>query len=226
MSQEDRRFPNEPAEYRARREELCRAEADLRDQAERVAALRRELPLGGKVYKDYAFERVGPDGSIETVRLSGLFSPGKSTLVVYSYMFGPAMEAPCPLCTSLIDGFDAQAPHVRDRVDMVVVAKSHIERVMDFAVSRGWRRVPLLSSSKNSYNADYWGEDAEENQLPMINVFVKREDGVYHFWGSELLYAASEGQPRHVDLLWPLWNILDLTPEGRGTDWYPKLKYA
>ncbi len=155
MNQEDRSFPNEPTDYRARREELRRAEADLRDQVERVAALRRELPLGGRVPEDYVFERI-----------------------------------------------------------------------MDFAVARGWSRVPLLSSSKNSYNTYYWGEDAEEHQMPMLNVFVERDDGVYHSWGSELLYAASEGQPRHVDLLWALWNILDLTPEGRGTDWYPKLEYA
>jgi len=31
--------------------------------------------------------------------------------------------------------------------------------------------------------------------------------------------------PRHVDPIWPLWNLFDFTPEGRGTNWYPKLSY-
>ena len=225
MSLHDKRFPNESDRYRGARDELLKAEAELRAQVERVAEQRRKLPLGGKLKEDYVFERIGANGSPESVKLSELFSPGKDTLAVYSYMFGPKMEAPCPLCTSIIDGFDGEAPHVRDQIDMVVVAKSPIERIEKIAESRKWDSIPLLSSNKNSYNTDYFGEDAEENQMPMLNVFVKKDDGIHHFWGSELLYAPSEGNTRHVDLLWPLWNILDLTPEGRGTDWFPKLSY-
>ncbi len=221
----DRRFPNESDDYRGARDELLKAEADLRTHIEKVAEQRRKLPLSGKVKEDYVFERVGKTGSTGSVRLSDLFSPGKNTLAVYSYMYGPTMEAPCPMCTSIIDGFDAEAPHVRDRINMVVVAKSPIERIMDFAQGRHWNRIPLLSSNKNSYNADYWAEDAEGNQMPMLNVFVKKDDDIYHFWGSELLYGPTGGETRHVDALWPLWNLFDLTPEGRGTDWYPKLSY-
>ena len=225
MSLHDKRFPNESDDYRSARDELLKAEAHLRAHIEKVAEQRRKLPLGGKVKEDYVFERIGKTGSVESVKLSDLFSPGKDTLAVYSYMYGPKMEAPCPMCTSIIDGFDAEAPHVRDRINMVVVAKSAIERIMDVARGRHWNKIPLFSSAKNSYNTDYWVEDAEGNQMPMLNVFVKKDDDIYHFWGSELLYAPTDGQTRHVDSLWPLWNLFDLTPEGRGTDWYPKLSY-
>jgi predicted dithiol-disulfide oxidoreductase (DUF899 family) len=221
----DKRFPNESPAYRSARNELLRAEVELRAHVEKVAEQRRRLPASGKVKEDYVFERMRPDGAVESVRLSELFAPGKDSLVVYSFMYGPKAEAACPSCTSLIDGFDATAPHILQRVNMVVVAKSPIERIVDHARGRGWSRIPLLSSHKNSYNTDYWAEDEDENQMPMVNVFTRRDDGVHHFWGSELLYARLDGHPRHVDLLWPLWNICDLTPDGRGTDWYPKLSY-
>jgi predicted dithiol-disulfide oxidoreductase (DUF899 family) len=141
-------------------------------------------------------------------------------------MYGPDMDDACPMCTSLIDGFEANTAHINDRVNMVVVAKSPIGRIVDYAQGRGWHNVALLSSNKNSYNIDYWAEDEAGNQMPMINVFVRKSDGINHFWGSELLYAKVDGQPRHVDLLWPIWNIFDLTPEGRGSEWYPKLSYS
>jgi predicted dithiol-disulfide oxidoreductase (DUF899 family) len=128
----------------------------------------------------------------------------------------------------MLDGLEGQVTHLRERVSLAVVARSPIARVMEFAKSRGWDRLPLISSAGNSYNRDYFGEDEKGSQWPMANVFVKRPDGVHHFWGSELLYAKNaDGQEgRHVDLLWPLWNVLDLTPEGRGSDWHPKLSYA
>jgi len=221
----DKRFPNESESYRSARDELLRAEVELRAHVEKVAAQRRRLPVGGRLKEDYLFERMGPGGNVEQVRLSELFAPGKDSLVIYSFMYGPTARAACPSCTSLIDGFDATAPHMLQRVNMVVVAKSPVARITEFARDRGWSRIPLLSSHQNTYNADYWAEDEAENQMPMVNVFARRDGGIYHFWGSELLYAGLEGHPRHVDLLWPLWNIFDLTPEGRGADWYPKLSY-
>jgi predicted dithiol-disulfide oxidoreductase (DUF899 family) len=225
MGVHERRFPAENPQYRQARDRLLKAEIELREQIERVARERRSLPPGGAVKEDYRFEALADDGSVESVRLSELFAPGKPSLVVYSYMYGPKMKSPCPLCTSIIDGLNASAPHVTQRVNLVVVAKSPIERIMEFAGTRNWDKIRLLSSQRNSYNSDYWAEDPEEKQWPMLNVFTRRQDGIYHFWGAELLYAGGEGQPRHVDLLWPLWNIFDLTPDGRGSDWYPKLSY-
>jgi predicted dithiol-disulfide oxidoreductase (DUF899 family) len=224
------RFPNESSEYRASRDQLLQAEIGLRRQLEDVAALRRTLPLGGKVKEDYVFEEGDPDGhgTKRPVRLSELFRSGKDTLILYSYMFGPAMRQPCTSCTSILDGLNGTAPHATDRINFAVVAKSPIERILDVARERGWRNHHLLSSAGNSYNIDYHGEDDKGNQLPALNVFVRRPDGIYHTYCTELLFAPSEpGQDgRHVDLIWPLWNLFDYTPEGRGTDWYPKLAYG
>jgi predicted dithiol-disulfide oxidoreductase (DUF899 family) len=125
-----------------------------------------------------------------------------------------------------VDGLNSNAPHVTQRVNLVAVAKSPIERFMTFARGRGWDKIRLLSSNKNTYNRDYFGEDEKESQWPMANVFVKRGDAIHHTWGSELIDVKFPGgNERHVDIVWPLWNLFDWTPEGRGTDWYPKLQY-
>jgi predicted dithiol-disulfide oxidoreductase (DUF899 family) len=131
------------------------------------------------------------------------------------------------MCTSILDSFNGAAPHVRDRVNFVVVARAPIEKMRDWARSRHWTNLRLLSSGKNSYNADYFAESPKSGQMPAINVFTKRDDGIYHTYNTELYYVPAEpGQhPRHADLLWPLWNIFDLTPDGRGTDWWPKYSY-
>jgi predicted dithiol-disulfide oxidoreductase (DUF899 family) len=224
-------FPNESASYRQARDELLAAEMELRRKIEDVAERRRRLPVGGRIPEDYEFDEAvrGAGGSerARPVRLSGLFAPGQSTLLLYSYMYGPDMATPCTSCTSILDGLDGEAPHVCDRVGFAVVAKSPIDRVRQVARERGWRNLRLLSSSRSSYNHDYHGETDAGEQMPMLNVFVKRDDGIYHSYATELLYAPLDaGQDmRHVDLIWPLWNLFDLTPGGRGTSWYPKLSY-
>jgi predicted dithiol-disulfide oxidoreductase (DUF899 family) len=218
-------FPNEPREYRDARAELLAAEDDLRAAVERVATKRRALPLGGLVPTDYVFEELA-NGQARKVRLSELFPAGKDTLFLYSFMYGPKSEHPCPLCTSFLDGLDAQVQHLSQRIGVAVVAKSPIGRVVDFARGRGWSRLRLVSAHGTTYQADYLGEDEKQNQWPMANVFVEKPDGVHHFWGSELLYAKGPGDSRHIDMLWPLWNVLDLTPGGRGADFYPQLSYA
>jgi len=217
-------FPNESPEYRKARDELLKAEVDLRARIERVAAMRKELPLGGLVAEDYAFEAVDDHGRVKTVRLSDLFEGTKTSLFVYSFMYGPNMDNPCPMCSSIIDGLNGNAHHISERVNLAVVARSPIERIMEFAKERHWNRLRLLSCANNSYGLDYFGEDAKGNQMPMANVFVKKDGSFHHFWGTDMLYAGLEGQPRHVDLMWPLWNVLDTTPEGRGEDWYPPLR--
>lgn len=218
------RFPNESADYRTARDELLAAESELRAQVERVAALRRELPRGGALKHDYVFEEL-VDGQVRPIQLSELFTPEKSTTLIYSFMYGPAMKQACPMCTSLLDALNGSAPDIRQRINFVVVAKSPIGRVMEHAEARGWNHLRLLSSHGTRYNADYYGENAEGSQRPMANVFVRDEQGIHHFWGSELCFAPAPGEPRHVDLLWPLWNVLDLTPGGRGGEWHPQLSY-
>ena len=221
-----KRFKNESPEYREAREKLLKSEIALREMTEAVARERRALPLGGKVAENYVFAEVAADGKARSVTMSELFAPGKDTLIVYNYMYGPKMAKPCVMCTSIVDALDASAPHVNDRMNIVVVAKSPIERIMEEARRRDWKRVRLLSSAKNSYNRDYFGEDEKESQWPMANVFVKRDGAIHHTWGSELIDVKFPGgNERHVDIIWPLWNLFDWTPEGRGTDWFPKLQY-
>jgi predicted dithiol-disulfide oxidoreductase (DUF899 family) len=215
-------FPGESETYRAARNELLEDEKALRRQIEAVAAKRRALPPGGEIPEDYAFDEPGG-----TARLSELFADGKDSLVIYSYMFGPLMEQPCGSCTSILDALDGETPHILQRTNLVVVARSPIERIMNFARERGWRNLRLLSSANNSYNRDYHAEDEYESQWPALNVFVRRGGKIHHWYNTELLYAKAEpGQDgRHVDMIWPLWNVFDLTPEGRGTDWNPQVKY-
>lgn len=225
------RFPQESSAYRTARDELLLAEIALRRQIENVAALRRALPLGGEVKEDYVFEQGdadlhGPDDARE-VRLSELFRDGKNSLIIYSFMFGPDMQHACPSCSSILDSWNGVAPHLLQRINLAIVAKSPIARIRDFAWHRRWMNLPLLSSSGNSYNTDYHGETNEAKQMPMLNVFTRRDGRIYHTYGTELMFLPSEsGQDaRHVDMAWPLWNMLDYTPEGRGTDWRPKLSY-
>jgi predicted dithiol-disulfide oxidoreductase (DUF899 family) len=244
-------FPGESAEYRAARNRLLDEEIELRRATERVATARRALPPGGVVPEDYVFQGAGPDGAPSEARLSELFAPGRDSLVVYSMMFPrdpsddrpgpeggqtallPLIEAPCPSCTALLDQLDGAAEHVSQHLNFVVVAKSPLPRLLAFAEERGWRRLRLLSSAGTTYNRDYLAETVEGFQRPMLNVF-HRDGGtagtsvtIRHFWGSELLYAPTDpGQePRHVGTLEPLWNLFDLTPEGRP-DWDEQLSYA
>lgn len=217
-------LPNETEEYRVARNALLDAEADLRTAVEAVAEKRRALPPGGAVPQDYAFTEWHDDGP-RTTRLSDLFAPGKESLILYSYMYGPQNETPCPACTSLLDGWNGIAPHVRARVNLAIVAGSPVERLRDIARQRHWTGFRLLSAQGTSYNTDYMGENLKGDPVPMCTVFQRTGDGIRHFWSSELLFAEASGHPRHMDQTWPLWTMLDLVPEGRGSDWGPRLSY-
>jgi predicted dithiol-disulfide oxidoreductase (DUF899 family) len=241
----DIRFPGESSEYRRERNRLLEAEIDLRRAIERVAAQRRALPPGGAVPDDYRFEEVADPGG--EVRFSELFDAGKDTLVIYSVMFPrfsgdtrpgpsggetarlPLAETPCPSCTSILDSLDGAVPHLAQRLNLAVVAKSPPERIRAFARERGWRHLRLLSSQNNGYNRDYLAETPEGEQVPILNVFVRGGDQLHHAWATELMFAPREEgeEPRHVDSIWPIWSVLDMTPEGRGdgSD-FPKLDYG
>jgi predicted dithiol-disulfide oxidoreductase (DUF899 family) len=239
------KFPGESAGYRAARDRLLEQEVELRRTMEAVAASRRSLPPGGMVPEDYLFDGAGADGALTLVRLSQLFEPGKRSLVIYSFMFPrdpedespgpptgqtallPLREGPCPSCTALLDQLDGAAGHAGQHTNLVVVAKAPLPRVLVFANERGWRYLRLLSSANNTYNRDYLAETSEGTQTPMLNVFQQDGEMIRHFWGSELFYAPTEpGQePRHVATLEPLWNLFDLTPEGRPPNWHEQLAY-
>ncbi len=157
-------FPGESAEYRAARDRLLEQEAELRRATEAVAAARRDLPLGGIVLEDYIFQGAGADGTPTDVWLSELFAPGKDTLAIYNFMFRrvPDDERPCPSCTQFLDSFDGAAEHIGQRVNLAVVAKAPLPRILAHAQDRGWRRLRLLSSAANTYNSDYLGRPRTE----------------------------------------------------------------
>ncbi|RAG81960.1 DUF899 domain-containing protein [Streptacidiphilus pinicola] len=226
------RFPGESEEYRAARERLLEAEVALRRQVEAVAQLRRGLPPGGEVSTDYIFEEWDEQTQApRQVRMSALFGRHE-TLFLYSHMFNPGetgtpLEAPCPLCTSIIDGIDGAVPHISQRIAFAVAAKAPIERLRGHGQRRGWRSARLLSSAHSTYNRDYLAETSDADQCAMATVFTRRDGAIRHAWSSELWFVPPEpGQnPRHVDFMWPLWSVLDRGPEGRGQDWWPELEY-
>lgn len=238
-------FPNESHAYRSARNRLLAAELELRRSMEALAVARRALPPGGEVPEDYPFQGRLADGSVGDVRLFDLFEGTKNSLAIYSFMFpraksddrpGPAGgataklpldEGPCPSCTALLDQLDGAVPHLNQRMNFAVVAKTSADRLLTFGEERGWRHLRLLSSAHNNYNRDYLGE-IDGSQYPMLNVFHRQGTSIRHFWGAELLYAPMDpGQDmRHVGTLEPLWNMLDLTPEGRGVGWDEQLQYG
>ena len=214
------RFPNEADEYRRARQQLLVEEIELRRNHERVAALRRQLPPGGEVARDYHF--VAEDGT--DVTLADLFGD-HDTLVVYSYMFGPQREAPCPMCTSLMGGFDHKIDDIRQRVAIAFTARSPIDRLISAKKARGWIDLPVFSDESGDYTRDYISPD--DGDVPGFTVFERRDGTIRHFWSDEISGdMADPGQdPRGGVEMDPLWFVLDTTRDGRGDTWYPKLTY-
>jgi predicted dithiol-disulfide oxidoreductase (DUF899 family) len=215
------RIPNESAEYRAARTALLAEEIELRRHIERVAAQRRALPQGAPVTGDYRFQ--GEEG---TTDLAGLFGD-KQTLVIYSYMFGPQRERPCPMCTNLLGAWEGNAADIGQKVSLVVVARSPIDRLIAWKKERGWRNLRLYSDLNGAYSRDFRAIATDGTDEPALNVFTRRDGTIRHFWSDEMSWTADPGQdPRGAPDPAPLWMVLDKTPEGRDPRWYPKLEYA
>ena len=215
------RFPNESAEYRRARTALLAEEIELRRHIERVAQMRRALPPGGEVTGDYRFE-----GEHGVVDMAGLFGD-KQTLVTYSYMFGPQRERPCPMCTSLLSAWEGEARDIEQRIALAVVARSPLDKLVAFKRERGWRDLKLYSDLNGNFSRDYHAIAPDGSDIPEINVFTRRDGNIRLFWAGEMGFDTSDpGQdPRGAPDPMPIWTVLDMTPEGRGTDWYPKLEY-
>ncbi|WP_404336992.1 DUF899 family protein [Sphingomonas sp. MMS12-HWE2-04] len=215
------RWPGESAAYRAARTALLADEIELRRQIERVAERRRALPDGPAASSDYSFE--GPEGA---VTLAELFD-GKETLLVYTWMFGPERERPCPMCTSLLSAWEGEALDIQQRVALAITARSPLEKLRAFAEERGWRHLPLYSDASGDFSRDYNAIDDEGGDIPQLLVFTRRDGTIRLFWAGEMddLTADPGEDPRGAPDLMPLWTVLDATPEGRGTDWYPSLTY-
>ncbi len=219
----DVRFPGESAEYRRLRNELLTAELTLKDQRERVAELRRQLPLDGTDCEDYRF-REGPadlddqSGPCFDTRLSDLFAPGKDQLIVQHLMFAPEAEQACPMCSMWTDGFNAIVPHLTQRASFAVIAKADIEKLRAWGRLRGWNSLRLLSSHDSRFNEDF-NVELDGAQVPAVSVFARDSAGsVRHFYTTE--GSLEFRHHRAMDLFTPVWNLLDLLPDGRG-DWMP-----
>jgi len=225
------RFPGESEEYREARDALLAAEIELRRRVTAVAAQRAELPLGGELPQDYAFEEWDASaGALRAVALSELFGE-RDTLFLYSFMWVPESQGlgffgPCPSCTSIIDGIDGQVPHIGARIAFAVASAGGAREFREHGDAQGWRHARLLSAASSSYSVDYEAQDAAGGQWPLATVFVRRDGRIHHFWSSELWNAERDaGQdPRHVDFMWPMWAIFDRTPGGRG-DFHPSFHY-
>lgn len=213
------RFPHESADYRAARTELLAQEIDLRRQIARVAELRRALPPGGEVRGDYRFE--GEEGPVD---FAGLFR-GQRTLIAYSYMFGPQRERPCPMCTNVLGAWEGNAADIAQQASLVVIARSPIARLMAWKRERGWKNLRLYSDLNGDYSRDYFGVLPDGSEIPAINVFTSRDGTIRHFWSGEMTKGYPGQDPRGAPDAAPLWTVLDMTPEGRPADWYPKLDY-
>jgi len=216
------RHPNESEDYRRARQRLLVEEIELRRHVERVASIRRELPPGAQVRDDYHF--VAENGS--EVSLTDMFGD-HDTLIIYSYMFGPQRERPCPMCTNLLGAIEGNGADIRQRMAFAVVARSPIERLKAWKQERGWTNLQLYTDLNGNYSRDYHGVLEDGSEIPSFNVFTRRDGTIRHFWSGEMTGdAADPGQdPRGAPDLAPLWNVLDMTPEGRGATWYPKLDY-
>jgi len=239
-------FPNESAKYRAAREKLLQKEIELRRAMEAVAAARRALPPGGLVPQDYVFDGLDGEGRAARINLSGLFQPGRDSLILYHMMFPrhphetrdvatsgetatlAVQDQPCPSCTALLDQFDGAVRHLEAAgFNFAVVAKTTLDNLTALGRDRGWRNMRLVSSAGNSFKRDYNSETGDGAQIPLLSVFRRAGDGIRHFWSSELGFAPTEpGQdPRAIGTCEILWNLMDFTPEGRP-DWHEQLQYS
>jgi len=220
---------NESPEYLAKRDELRLAEIELMRQRERVAELRRHLPQGAAI-QEYSFEE-GPqdlyagDAPTRTIRLSQLFSKPDRSLVIYHLMYGKRQTKPCPMCTAWLDGANGVAHHLAQNLDFAVVAAADLPALRANARDRGWDKLRLLSAGHSTFKLDFGSEDRDGRQDSTISVFTRDADGTVRHFYSAHPWMSPEIKERGIDLLCPIWNFLDLTPQGRG-NWYTGLGYG
>jgi predicted dithiol-disulfide oxidoreductase (DUF899 family) len=215
-------FPDESEAYRAARQALLANEIEFRRHMTRLGEQRQALPPGPLIEKNYRFK----DENALEVGLVDLFGD-KNTLVTYFWMYGPQRERPCPMCTNLLGALNGNAQDIKQRVALKILGRSSVERQFAFARERGWRDLNFIQTIGDDYANDLNILHPNGDEYPALVVFKREGQQVRLFWASEMSKEmADPGQdPRDAPDLASLWSVLDLTPEGRGTDWYPKLNY-
>jgi predicted dithiol-disulfide oxidoreductase (DUF899 family) len=215
-------FPGESAEYRKARQALLQEEIEFRRHMTRLTEQRRTLPPGPVIKKDYRFK----DANGAELGLKDLFGD-KDTLVSYFWMFGPQRARPCPMCTNWLGAVNGNAADIKQRVAFKVLGRRPVDRQIAFAQERGWRDLDFVQTVGDDYARDLNLIMDDGSEMAAIVVFKREADAVRLFWASEMsAEMADPGQdPRDAPDIASLWSILDLTPEGRGAKWYPKLSY-
>ena len=217
------RLSNESGAYTAARQALWAAEVALKEQRERVAELRRALPLD-TVAPNYALTALSlagrDDESPREAVLSDLFEDSTQPLLLMHFMFGKKQTDPCPMCSMWADGYRGITKHLRRRVNFALAVAGDVLDFRTFARARGWDTFQVVSTARCTMKADLKLEDEEGSQLPGVSVFVKRGDEIRHAYTASAIMGG--GHYRGLDLLSPVWNFFDLTPGGRG-DWMPTL---
>lgn len=215
-------FPGESAEYRAARQSLLAEEIELRRHMTRVTAQRAALPPGPVITKDYRFK----DANGADLGLQDLFG-AHDALVTYFWMYGPQRERPCPMCTNWLGAVNGNGADIQQRVALKILGRSPVERQLAFAAERGWRNLDFVQTVGDDYARDLGVLAADGSEYPALTVYKRDGATVRLFWASEMRREmADPGQdPRDAPDIASLWTVLDLTPAGRGTDWYPKLTY-
>ncbi|MET0272474.1 MAG: DUF899 family protein [Phenylobacterium sp.] len=217
-----RSFAGESAAYAAARQALLAEEIEFRRHMTRLVEQRRALPDGPVVETNYRFK----DANGGDVGLLDLFGD-KDTLVSYFWMFGPQRERPCPMCTNWLGSVAGNAADLKQRVSLKILGRSPVPRQVAFGLERGWRDLDFVQTVGDDYARDLGVLDDKGNEGAALVVYRRDGDRVRLFWSSGMdTEMADPGQdPRDAPDIAALWSILDLTPEGRGADWYPKLSY-
>lgn len=215
-------FPGASAAYEQARRALLAEEIEFRRHMTRLTEQRRALPPGPVIDKDYRFK----DEQGFDVGLRELFGD-KSTLVTYFWMYGPQRERPCPMCTNWLGSVEGNAADIKQRVALKILGRSPVERQYAFAWERGWSELNFIQTVGDDYANDLGLIRPDGSENPALVVYQRDGDQVRLFWASAMTAAmADPGQdPRDAPDIASLWSILDLTPEGRPADWYPKLQY-
>lgn len=215
-------FPGESDAYSSAREALLAEEIELRRHMTRVSEQRQALPPGPVVEKNYRFK----DENGEEVGLADLFG-AHDTLITYFWMYGPQRDRPCPMCTNWLGSVDGNAADVKQRAALKILGRSPVERQTAFAAERDWKNLDFVQTVGDDYARDLGVLTPEGDEYPALVVYQRDGDLVRLFYAAEMpSEAADPGQdPRTAPDIASLWNLLDLTPEGRGDDWYPKLRY-
>ena len=148
-------------EWLAARSDLLVREKELTRRNDELARERRELPWV-RIDKDYRF-----DTEQGTTSLPELFD-GRSQLIAYHFMFGPAYDAGCPVCSSAADSFGGAVAHLRARdTTFLCISRAPLEKLVAYRRRMGWS-FPWVSSHGSDFNFDFGASHTEEEMRPFL----------------------------------------------------------